>query len=167
MITLIAMTDMNGGIGDENNQLLFNLPKDMKHFKSITSGKIVVMGRKTWDSLPKKPLEKRKNYILSRDVGFNPVGAKVIDSIDEVVELGKIHDVFVIGGGDVFKQLMPHADRLIMTHVHVVDGRARVFFPDFNHEDWKIVQGTMQKHEADNSNEHSFTFATYIRKTKD
>jgi dihydrofolate reductase len=165
LITLIACTEMNLGIGDAYGNLLFNLPKDMKHFKSATGGKIIVMGRKTWDSLPKKPLEKRKNYVLTRDVAFNPVGAKVLGSIDEVVELGKTHDVFVIGGGEVYEQLMPYADRMMLTHVHVVDMKATTFFPDFNHEKWKLV--TKTKHEADEKHEHSFTFATYMRIKED
>lgn len=166
-ITLVSCTDMNFGIGDENNQLLFHLPKDLKHFKSVTSGRIVVMGRKTWESLPKKPLPKRKNYVLTRDKSFNPVGAKVLHSIEDVVELGKTHDIYVIGGGEVYEQLMPYADKIIMTHVHTVSNKATVFFPDFNHEEWKIVKESMKKHKADEQHEHSFTFATYIRKKKD
>lgn len=160
-ITLIACIDMNNGLGDNNGNLLFNLPKDMKHFKSITSGKIVVMGRKTWESLPKKPLEKRKNYVLSRDNSFNPIGAKVVNSINEVLELSKSHDVFVIGGGEIYEQMLPHADEMLLTHVHVVDGSARVFFPDYDYKEWKIT--SMTKHKADKQHEHSFTFATYIR----
>jgi dihydrofolate reductase len=163
LITLIAVTDMNLGIADGNGNLLFDLPKDMKHFKSVTGGKIVVMGRKTWDSLPNKPLPKRKNYVLSRDVSFNPEGATIIDSIDKVVELGKGHDVFVIGGGEIYEQLLPYADRIMMTHVHVVDANAQVFFPDYNHKEWKIVGGNLQKHEKDSNHAHSFTFATYVR----
>ena len=164
MITMIACLDMNDGIGTDNGELLFSLPKDMKHFKSATSGKIVVMGRKTWDSLPKKPLEKRKNYVLSRDVTFNPIGAKVISSVDEVVKLGKTHDVFVIGGGEIYKELMPYADRLMLTQVHAFNSSATVFFPDFSPKEWSIVPSSMQKHETDEKHEHSFTFATYLRK---
>jgi dihydrofolate reductase len=154
---------MKSGIGTDNGELLFNLPKDMNHFKSATSGKIVVMGRKTWDSLPKKPLVKRKNYVLSNDVGFNPIGAKVISSIDEVVKLGETHDVFVIGGGSIYEQLIPYADRLMLTQVHAFNFSATVFFPDFSPKEWKIVKGSMKKHEQDSTHEHSFTFATYLR----
>jgi dihydrofolate reductase len=164
-ITLVACADMNLGIGNENNELLFKLPKDMKHFKSVTSGKVVVMGRKTWDSLPKKPLPKRKNYVLTNNKDFSHVGAKVIHSVEDVLKLSKTHEVFVIGGGEIYAQLMPHADKMILTHVHVVDGSATTFFPDFNHEQWDLV--SMTKHEEDESHGHSFTFANYTRIKED
>lgn len=168
MITLIACMDMSNGIGDENNDLLFHLPKDLRHFNSVTSGHIVVMGRKTWESLPKRPLPKRKNYILTRDKSFKAKeGVKVIHSIEEVLELGKTFDVFVIGGGEVYEQLLPYADRLMLTHVHVVDGRARVFFPDYDYKEWNIQPNLTKKHLADDKHEHDFTFATYIRNKKD
>jgi dihydrofolate reductase len=165
MITLIAVLDMNSGIGDGEGNLLFNLPRDMQHFKSATGGKIVVMGRKTWDSLPRKPLEKRKNYVLTMDETFSPVGAKVIHDISEVLELGKTHDVFVIGGGEIYHQLIDDADRLMLTHVHTINPNARVHFPDFDSKTWKIV-GKPKKNEADDRHPFSYTFATYMRKTE-
>ncbi|UUV45962.1 dihydrofolate reductase [Bacillus phage vB_BanS-Thrax1] len=162
-ITLIACTEINGGLGDAEGNLLFDLPRDMQHFKSATSGKVVVMGRKTWDSLPKKPLPKRKNYVLTRDKNFKPDGAKVLHSVDDILELSKGRDVFIIGGGEVYNQLMPHADRLIITHVHTVNYDARVFFPDFTAREWHLVHA--EQNEADEKHEHSFTFATYTRRT--
>lgn len=162
MITLIACLDMNSGIGDAEGNLLFKLPRDMQHFKTITSGKIVVMGRKTWDSLPKKPLEKRKNYVLTMDESFNPLGAKVLHDISEVIELGKKHDVYVIGGGEIYHQLIDDADRLILTHVHSINFDARVHFPDISAKEWKM-KGKPVKNEADDKHPHSFTFATYER----
>jgi dihydrofolate reductase len=164
-LTLIAIIDQNFGIGDGEGNLLFNLPKDMAHFKSITSGKIVVMGRKTWDSLPKKPLEKRKNYVVTMDETFNPIGAKVLHSIEEVVELGKKHDVYVIGGGEIYYQLIDDADRLMITHVHTISPDAKVHFPDFGANDWKMV-GKSVKNDADEKHPFSFTFANYERKQK-
>lgn len=163
MITLIACLDMANGIADSHGNLLFNLPKDMKHFKAVTSGKIVVMGRKTWDSLPKKPLEKRKNYVLTRNEEFNPVGAKVIHSINDVIELAKLHDVYVIGGAQVYEQLLPYADKMLLTFVHEFNFNARVFFPDYNPKEWKVT--SIKKHEADKKHAYSFTFATLERKS--
>lgn len=160
-ISLIACVDINNGIGTADGRLLFNLPKDMAHFKSITSGKIVVMGRKTWDSLPKKPLEKRKNYILTHDKSFSPIGAKVVYSVDDVLKLSKNHDVFICGGGELYEQFIDYADKLIITHVHVIHDNAKVFFPEFSHRDWRLVKS--QKHEADDKHLSSFTFATYER----
>lgn len=162
MIIMIACTEINGGIGNENGELLFNLPKDMAHFKSITSGKTVVMGRKTWDSLPVRPLPKRKNIVLTRDESFEVKGkTQVIHSIEEIIELGKKRDVYIIGGGEVYEQFMPHADKLIITHVHAVELNARVFFPEINIDDWKIAK--VQKNEIDKKHKFSFTFATYER----
>lgn len=165
MITMIACTDINDGIGDAKGNLLFNIPLDMAHFKSITSGKIVVMGRKTWDSLPKRPLPKRKNYVLTTDKSFTVKGAtKVINSIEEVVELGKSHDVYIIGGGEIYSQMLEHADKLIITHVHTINQDAEVFFPKYDAKEWKIVSGL--KNDADEFFPHSFTFATYERMQK-
>lgn len=161
MIVMVACTDLNLGIGNKNNDLLFDLPKDKQFFKSITSGKIVVMGRKTWDSLPKKPLPKRKNYVLTRDKSFSADGAEVIHSIEEVLELAKTKDIYVIGGGQIYKEFMPYAQKMILTHVHTIDPSARVFFPDFSHSEWKLIKEV--KHEADDEHMYSFTFATYIR----
>lgn len=160
-ITLISCIDMDNGIGDAEGNLLFNLPRDMKHFKSITSGKIVVMGRKTWDSLPKKPLPKRKNYVLTMDETFNPDGAKTLHHIDEVLELGKKHDVYIIGGGELYHQTIDFADKMILTQVHKVNSDARVHFPDFSPEHWALK--TMVKNEQDDKHEASFVFATYER----
>lgn len=163
MITLMAVIDMSFGIGDGEGNLLFNLPKDMKHFQSATGGKHVVMGRKTWDSLPKKPLSKRKNYVVTMDESFEAEGATILHSIEEVIKLGKTKDVYVIGGGEIYYQLIDDADRLMITHVHVVDNNARVHFPDFNYKDWRMV-GDFIKHEEDENHLHSFAFATYERK---
>lgn len=163
-ITLIACIDMDNGIGDADGNLLFDLPKDMERFKEETSGKIVVMGRKTWDSLPRKPLAKRKNYIITNDKKFKTKTnvAKIINDIEDVVTLGKTHDVYVIGGGEIYEQLLPYADKMILTHVHVVDKKARTFFPNYEFREWAIAD--MEKHEADDKHAHDFTIATYLRK---
>lgn len=164
MIKLIAVIDMNFGIGDVGGNLLFNLPKDMERFKSITTGKTIVMGRKTWDSLPSKPLPKRKNYILTRDENFEVIGnAKILHSVDNVLELAKNRDVYVIGGAEIYSQFMPHADELIITHVHTVNFNARAFFPYFDYQDWDFVSKPI-KHEADDKHDFSFAFAHYKRK---
>lgn len=161
-ITLIACLDLNNGIGDGNGDLLYKFPRDLSNFQSITGGRIVVMGRKTWDSLPKKPLQKRKNYILTMNEDFNPIGAKVIHDIDEIHKLAKLHDVYCIGGGELYYQLIDDADRLIITHVHHAHPDAKVHFPDFGNKQWKLERFT--KNEADEKHPHSFTFAEYTRK---
>lgn len=165
MIILVACTDVNNGIGNESGGLLFDLPKDMAHFKSITTGKHVVMGRKTWDSLPVKPLPKRKNYVLTNDESFDVKGkTKVLNSIEEVLAMAKSKDVYIIGGGEIYNQFIDHADRLIITHVHTVDLSARVFFPEIDVRQWKIKG--VKPNKADDKHAHNFTFATYERKVE-
>lgn len=159
-ITLVACIDMGFGIGDINGELLYKIPQDQKHFKSVTSGKIVVMGRITWESLPKKPLEKRKNYILSTDITFNPTGAKVVDSIDEVLKLSKVHDVMIIGGGSVYEQFLPYASKMLLTHIHEVSLESTAFFPKYEDREWKVK--SIVKHDK-SDNHPSFTFAEYER----
>lgn len=160
-ITLVACIDMNLGLGDEKGNLLYKLPKDMENFKTLTDGKIVVMGRKTWDSLPKKPLIGRKNYVMTRDTSFDPKGAKVI-SFDKVLEMSKLFEIIIIGGGDIYSQFIPYANKMIITHVHDINQDATTFFPDFSYEDWSI-EGEPIKHEADSTHKSSFSFVTYNR----
>lgn len=163
-LIMIAVIDINDGIADAQGNLLFNLPKDMARFKSLTTGKHVVMGRKTWDSLPVKPLPKRKNYILTRDESFTVEGkTKVLHSVDEVVAMSKKKDVYVIGGGEIYNQFMPFADKLLLTQVHSFNPMARVFFPNIELDEWKIDPKSMKKQEKDEKHAHSFTFATYNR----
>lgn len=162
MITLIACVDLNLGIGNKNNDLLFDLPKDKQFFKSVTNGKTVVMGRKTWDSLPKKPLPNRENYILTRNRTFAPDGAKVIHSVEEALDLARSREVFVIGGGQIYQEFLPFADKLILTIVDTIDPNATVFFPKFSYDEWDLVEEI--KHEPDDKHLFSFAFTTYIRK---
>lgn len=162
-IIMVAVADINNGIGDADGNLLFNLPKDMKRFKELTVNKHIVMGRKTWDSLQKKPLPKRKNYILTTNEDFKAEGrAKVLHSIEEVLEMSKKGDVYICGGGELYYQFMPYADTLYLTHVHTIDFKARTFFPEVSPKEWKLTKAV--KHEPDEKNPHSFTFAEYNRK---
>lgn len=161
-IILIAVVDMNLGIGDGKGNLLFDLPRDMKHFKDITTNKTVVMGRKTWESLSVRPLPKRKNYVLTMNEEYEAEGATVLHDIQEVLDLAKTKDVYVIGGAELYYQLIDDADELIITHVHVVDFNAKVHFPDFGHKDWAIQKGFIA-HKADEENEHDLVFAHYKR----
>ncbi|AGI11806.1 dihydrofolate reductase [Bacillus phage Izhevsk] len=167
MISLIACVDMGMGIADKEGNLLFDLPADLRYFRETTKKQIVVMGRKTWESLPedKRPLDRRENYVLTRDKDFVAEGATVIHSIEEILELGKgKKEVFIMGGGELYKQMMPHADKMYVTHVHNLNIDARVFFPNFGVE-WKAL--TEIKHKADKKHAHSFTFATYKRREEE
>ena len=126
MIKMIVCTDINGGIG-RNNDLLFNIKEDMKFFREMTKGNIIVMGYNTWSSLPVKPLPDRDNYVLCDERKLIH-GANVLRSLDEVFKLGKKEDIFIIGGGMVYNSIINSGmlDEAYVTMVYA-DGEADVF----------------------------------------
>lgn len=160
-LSIIAMIDMGFGIGDDKGRLLYNIPKDMKRFKKITTNHKIIMGRKTWDSLPNKPLENRFNYVLTRDEDFIADGAMKITSLDEIKYISEDEEVFIIGGAEIYHQTINIVDKMYITHVHTVNQNATSFFPDFNHKQWKIESSEFHNHTQKNS---SFSFTTYTRK---
>ena len=143
MIKMIVCVDVNGGIG-RNNDLLFNIKEDMKFFKETTTGHKVVMGYNTWLSLPKKPLPNRENYVLY-DGDEEIEGATVLRSMEEVIELGKIYDIFIIGGAMVYNSII-HSGMLNEAYVTVVfeDGNADVFI-DYKHLHRVLDKGVFLK----------------------
>ncbi|PIZ95957.1 MAG: hypothetical protein COX80_02880 [Candidatus Magasanikbacteria bacterium CG_4_10_14_0_2_um_filter_33_14] len=155
MLSLIAAISENNCIGKDNS-LPWNIPEDMKHFKDITTGHIVLMGRNTWESIPEKfrPLPNRKNIVITRDIKYMvPEGVEVYSSIDEALEKYKNENVFIIGGASIYKQTIDQADKLYITEVHQqVDGDA--FFPEIDKNLFKEIE--RKKHEG-------FDFVLYIR----
>lgn len=162
-IIMIAMSTINNGIG-KNGELLGKYPKDLRHFQQHTTGHTVVMGRKTWESLPKKPLADRTNIVLTKDRTFQAEGATVLHSVEDVLKTTKhLEKVFIIGGGEIYEQFMPHADTIIMTHAHMTDDEADTFFPHIDIKEWKPDIQSMVRHEKDKKHATSFTFMTYNR----
>lgn len=147
-------------IGFEN-QLLWHLPKDLKHFKDITSGHPVIMGRKTYESIG-KPLPNRTNIVVSRQKDWFEEGILIVGSIKEAVKFAKKIDeeVFIIGGGNIYEQTMDVVDRLEVTLVKA-DLEADTFFPKINEKVWKKVNEVC--HEKDEKNQYDFCFQTYER----
>ena len=142
-----------------------DLPADLKHFKEITSGKTVMMGERTFFSLPKHPLPNRRNIVLTDVAGKTFEGAEAVYSLDEME--AKVHgeeEAFVIGGGMVYRQMMERADKLYITHIHHSWDDADTFFPEIKEDEWILV--TSEKHQADEKNPYDFTFAEYERKIK-
>ncbi len=141
MITLIAALAENNCIG-QNGKLPWHIPEDLAHFKELTSGKIVLMGRKTWESLPEKfrPLPKRKNIIITRqEKYFVGEGVEVFGEIEEALKKYQNEEIFIIGGAEIYRQTLEFADRLEITHVHQkVDGDA--FFPEIQTNIWEEVK---------------------------
>lgn len=137
-LTLIAAVARNGTIGN-NNQLLWQEPLDQRHFRAATLGHPVVMGRKTWDSLPARfrPLPGRTNVVVTRQTDWAASGALAAASLDAALAmLAAWDEVFVIGGGELYCEALPLADRLVLTEVDVVVPDADTFFPAWNRADF-------------------------------
>ncbi len=145
VLALIAALARNRVIGIDN-RMPWHLPEDMKFFRETTRGRPVIMGRKTWESLPDafRPLPGRLNIVVSRNAGYRPTGATVVGSLpDALAAAGAAEVVFVIGGAELFRQTLPLADRLLLTEVDQdFDGDA--FFPDFDRTAWLEVSREAQ-----------------------
>ncbi len=156
MITLIAALAQNNCIG-KNGKLPWHIPEDMVHFKELTTGKIVLMGRKTWESIPEKfrPLPNRKNIVITRQENyFVPSDVEVYTNIEDVLQKYAAEEIMVIGGAEIYKQTIDTADVLEITHVkESVDGDA--FFPEIKKDIWN------ETHREDFEN---FSFVTYRKK---
>lgn len=130
MIALIAAVDKNNGIGYKN-ELLYDIPEDKKLFRELTLGKVVIMGRKTWLSLPRKPLPGRTNVVVSRHT----------ISLRKALELYKDKDIYIIGGGKVYKQAMRYADTIHLTLILDDKKEADTFFPEIPSDFYKAEEG--------------------------
>jgi len=138
MISIIVAVSDDLGIG-KNNDLLWKIPDDMKRFRKLTMGNTVVMGRKTWESLPKRPLQGRRNIVITDVTGEKFEGAESAFSVPEAVSMCKPgEEAFIIGGGSIYRQFMPFTDRLYVTHVHRT-APADIFFPAIDPLKWKIA----------------------------
>ena len=142
MIAVIVAMARNGAIGKDND-LLWHISADLKRFKALTGGHTVLMGRRTYDSLPKKPLPNRKHLILTSDAGYPvPEGGQRLADVAACQAYFAAHpdeDIFIIGGGQVYKQLLPYADRLYLTEVQA-DFEADTFFPALKAEEWRVQE---------------------------
>ena len=162
MISIIVAIAENYAIGKKGD-LLCHLPADLKHFKETTSGKTVMMGERTFFSLPKHPLPNRRNIVLTDVAGKTFDGAEAVYSLDEMeAKVQGEEEAFVIGGGMVYRQMMPRADKLYITHIHHSWEDADTFFPEIDPNVWK--QTSAERHEADENNPFAFTFAEYVKK---
>ena len=162
MISIIVAIAENYAIGKKGD-LLCHMPADLKHFKEITSGKTVMMGERTFFSLPKHPLPNRRNIVLTDVQGKTFEGAEAVYSLDEMVaKVQGEEEAFVIGGGMVYRQMMERADKLYITHIHHSWEDADTFFPEIKESEWKLLSA--ERHEADDKNPYDYTFAEYTRK---
>ncbi len=159
MISIIAAIGKNNELG-KGNTLLFNLPADMKHFRETTSGHGVIMGRKTFESLPGGPLPKRRNIVITRDKNYKKESIEICHSLEEAIKLfNKDEEVFVIGGAEIYKQSIEFADKLYITHVDGEDKDADTFFPEIVPILWNEVSHI--EHKKDKENPYDYTFSIY------
>lgn len=163
MISIIVAISQENAIGIRGG-LLCHLPGDLRHFKAVTSGKTVLMGERTYFSLPRHPLPNRRNIVLTDRMEFNEEGVEAVHSMDEALALiaSMDEEVFIIGGGMVYRQFMPHADRLYITHMHHSWPDADTFFPEIDSQIWEPV--VREAHEANEQDPYSYTIVTYKRK---
>lgn len=156
----ILVADNDWAIG-RNGGLLARLPEDMKHFTSTTKGALVVMGRKTWESFPKRPLSERDNCIISRTLN-SAEGARIFSSVKDFLDYSESvsKEIFVIGGGEIYRALLPYCSRVYLTRVYENFG-GDVFFPDIERSgEWELKEASAPV----DSGCHKIRFMLYERK---
>jgi dihydrofolate reductase len=160
MLNIIVCIARNGAIG-LNNHLLYHLRADMKQFKSLTTGNTIIMGRRTFESLPKGALPKRRNIVVThQNLTFE--GAETYHSLDDALaHCAPGEEVFIIGGASVYTEAPPRAQRLYLTEVDDVPAEADTFFPDIVRSEWRELE--REHHEADEQNDKPFDFVTLER----
>jgi len=164
IISMIVAAAENNVIGKDGD-MPWRLPKDFRYFKQTTINHPIVMGRKTWEAL-NGGLPQRTNIVVTRSKDYNPVGAEVYHSLEEAVEFAKtLHDeeVFIIGGGEIYKQGMEFADRIYLTRIHhSFEGDTR--FPEVPESDWELIKDDYQ--ESDEKNAYPFSFQVFDRRNR-
>ncbi len=162
MISLIVAASTNNAIG-KNNQLLWHLPKDLKFFKNKTWAMVVVMGRKTFESV-NKPLPGRINIVITTKNDWKAEGVWVAKDLEDALaqaETTNCKEIFIIGGGEIYKQIMPNADKIYMTRVHAeIEGDT--FFPEIDVSKWELVSS--EDFAADEKHGYGFSFQTWVKK---
>lgn len=159
MIVIVAAVAKNGVIGN-NNALPWHLPEDMAHFKALTTGHAVIMGRKTWESLPERfrPLPGRLNIVVTRNPGYRAEGATVVHALEDAIKLGAGGTAYIIGGAELYAHALPRADRLELTEIDLeVAGDAH--FPAWDRAQWRKTKRESGKSESG----LAYAFVTYER----
>ncbi len=160
-VALVVAVAANGVIG-QHGKIPWRIPEDMRHFKAVTMGKPVIMGRKTWESLPKRPLPGRKNIVVTRDRSFRAEGATVVHTLAEALTdaaAEKPEEIAVIGGAEIYAAALPHANRMYLTEIgRAFEGDARF---RFDRSGWKEVR--REAHASSEAGPIPFSFVTLER----
>lgn len=160
-IHAIVAVASDWGIGRQG-ELLCHLPADLRHFKEVTMGHSIVMGRKTFESFPRRPLPGRQNIVITRNVAWRHPAVTVAHSVADAIAAAETADVFIIGGADVYVQTMPLVDVLHLTVIHARWASADAFFPPLDMSQWQEVE--REHHTSDARNAYEFDFVTLKRR---
>lgn len=161
-VSIIAAIDQRMAIGFQN-KLLFWLPNDLKRFKALTTGNTIIMGRKTFESLPKGALPNRRNVVLSSNPATECPGAEVFPSLEAALQSCKEEEhVYIIGGVSIYRQALPFADELCLTEIDSTAPEADVYFPEVSSKSWQ--EKSRETHPADEKHLCSYAFVDYVRK---
>lgn len=161
MITMIAAAAENNALGKDGN-IPWHLPDDFKHFKQLTTGHHIIMGRKTWESFP-RPLPNRTHIVITRDLNYKAENAIVVHSLEDALAYSKDEkQVFIIGGGEIYTLGMDYATHIELTRVHN-EYEADAFFPTIDTNIWKLTKSVF--HDVDDRHKSGFTFETWKKTT--
>ena len=162
MIKIIAAVGRDGAIGARGD-LAFHISADLRRFKALTTGNTVVMGRRTFESLPKGALPNRRNIVVSRNPDFEAPGAETAPSLQGALDMGAASDgdIFIIGGGEIYSQAIAHARELHLTQIDADSPEADTFFPIVSPEEWELADAT--PYEMDARTGLRYRFVTYRR----
>ncbi|MCT4614434.1 MAG: dihydrofolate reductase [Marinifilaceae bacterium] len=159
-ISIIVAKSLNNIIG-ANNDLIWRLSADLKRFKALTTGNTIIMGRKTFESIG-RALPNRDNIIITRNTDLQIEGCKTANSIEEAISISNPEkEIFIIGGGEIYKQSINIANKLHLTIVHE-NFEGDTYFPEINLDEWDEISA--EKHLKDEKNEYDYSFIDYIRK---
>ena len=163
-LSIIVAVSENNVIG-KNNQLIWHLPADMQYFKAKTSGHCIITGRKNYESIPEKyrPLPNRTNIIITRQSDYQAPGAIVVDSIEAAITKAKEtgdNEIFIIGGGEIFKQVMDKTDKIYLTKIHH-KFEGDTFFPELDLSQWKEIKRV--DCQTDEKNKYAYSFLEFVR----
>jgi len=162
MIKIIMAAIAQNNVIGKNNDLIWHLPADLRFFKQTTRGHTLIMGRKTFESLA-NPLPHRDSWVVSRNKSYSADGITTFQSINDALSAAEekgLETVFILGGGEIYRQSMAIADKLIITEVHE-SFEGDTFFPEIDKSIWKEV--SREKHKADEKNKYDFDFVEYLK----
>ena len=161
-LSAIVVIAENSAIG-KNNDLLCHLPADLKHFKELTMGHTIIMGRRTFESLPKGALPGRENIVVTRNADYQAAGAVVCHSVDEALQKASMPgERFILGGAQLYAATIDKVDMLHLTELHASFADADTFFPQINRDEWQEVERI--DGQADERNRYSYSFVTLKKK---